>query len=443
MRIPNIAQKLLLTAAMAALTLSVAAQTRANYSVGPISVISQGCGGSNAEVEQATDAVNGNYVYEAWIGCGGIGFVRSIDGGKTFSPPQTIPGSSGAWDPTIAVAPDGTVYVGFNTENSIQFFPMVVASFDHGQTFPQSTSLLPPKDNNWGDRVFLATGPDGTVYATWDYGPDISKIQLICSPIGSCSYSAGDLNIVMQKSTDGGKTFGPMTHVSPNFPAGGGLAAPMVVEPDGQIDTYYMADSVVDPKTFKLGPGDPRYTASVDGGEEWSTPQNIAAKSGKTSIAGWWIDGAIASDEGGNLYATWDTQGKNKDGTANDIGWISYSTDHGQSWSNPIQTTPDTLNVPHILAVAGGSNGIVYVGWLSPSDSRGYALYVRAYSIKRGWLSSAVRISNQFGNSSIWPGDTFGISTLGTNSLVLSWGSAVGGAQTSSIFAVAVQIGVD
>ncbi len=440
MKITRFAQKLLVTAAAAGLSLTLAAQTKAGYTVGTISVISQGCSGSNAEVEQATDVSNGNYVYEAWIGCGGIGFVRSTNGGKTFSAPQTLPGSSGAWDPSIAVAPDGTVYVGFNTQNGIQFFPVVLASSDHGQTFPQSTSLLPPNNYNWGDRVFLATAPDGTVYATWDYGPEISEIQLICSPIGSCSYSAGDLNIVMQKSTDGGKTFGAMSHVSPNFPAGGGLAAPMVVESNGQIDTYYAADSVVDRQTFQLGPGDGRYTASVDGGDEWSRPQNIAAKSGKTSISEWWIDGAIASDDSGNLYATWDTQGKNNDGTANDIGWISYSTNHGQSWSAPIQATPDKLNVPHILAVAGGSNGIVYVGWLSPSDSRGYALYVRVYSIKRGWLSSAVRISSQFGNSTIWPGDTFGISTLGPNSLVLSWGSAVGGSATSSIFAVPVQL---
>lgn len=440
MKIANLVQKLVVTAAAGGLSLTLAAQTKAGYTVGTISVISQGCGGSNAEVEQATDVSNGNYVYEAWIGCGGIGFARSTDGGKTFSAPQTLPGSAGAWDPTIAVAPDGTVYVGFNTQNGIQFFPVVLASSDHGQTFPQSTSLLPPNNYNWGDRVFLATGPDGTVYATWDYGPEISKIQLQCSPIGSCSYSAGDLNIVMQKSTDGGKTFSAMSHVSPNFPAGGGLAAPMVVEPSGQIDTYYAADSVVNRQTFQLGPGDGRYTASVDGGEQWQTPLNIAAKSGKTSTAEWWIDGAIASDEGGNLYATWDTQGKNSDGTANDIGWISYSTNHGQSWSAPIQATPDKLNVPHILAVAGGSNGIVYLGWLSPSDSRGYALYLRVYSIKSGWLSSAVRISNQFGNTAIWPGDTFGISTLGPNSLVLSWGSAVGGAPTSSIFAVPLQV---
>ena len=92
------------------------------------------------------------------------------------------------------------------------------------------------------------------------------------------------------------------------------------------------------------------------------------------------------------------------------------------------------------MAVAGGGSGIAYVAWLSPSDSRGYALYLRTYSLTSGWLSDPVTISTQFGSNSIWPGDTFGITTVGTNSLMLSWGSAVGGSQNSAIFAVPVQV---
>lgn len=422
------------------LTHVLAAQITATYTVGTISEISNGCSGSNAEVESAVDTANGNYVYQAWIGCGGIGFARSIDGGKTFSAPIRIPGSSGGWDPTVAVAPNGNVYIAFNTRSQTQYFPVVVASLDHGLTFPQNTPLLPPNTGNWGDRVFLATGPDGTLYVTWNYGPDASLVKFLCSKGGSCSYSAGDFNAVMQKSTDAGKTFSPMTYVSTNYPAGGALAAPMIVEPDGQIDSYYMDQTVVNHQTDKLAAGNGRFTASVDGGQDWSTPLNLASKVGKTSLPTWWVDAAIGMDQSGNLYAAFDTQGKNSDGTANDIGWLSYSTDHGTHWSAPIQAVPDTLSVPHILSVAGGGSGIAYVGWLSPSDSRGYALYLRTFSITSGWLSNPVAISTQFGTSTIWPGDTFGISTLGTNSLVLSWGSAVAPATKSSIFAVPVQV---
>jgi hypothetical protein len=434
-------KKVLLAALVAAwLPQVLPAQAPATYSVGTIVQVSNGCTGSNKEVEQAIDTTNGNYVYEAWIGCGGIGFARSTDGGLTWSAPMKLHGTVGAWDPTVAVAPSGTVYVAYNTKSQTQYYPVVVASFDHGVTFPQSTSLTPPGTGNWGDRVFLATGPDGTVYATWNYGPDSSLIKLLCTKGGSCSYSAGDLNIVMQKSTDGGLTFGPMTNVSPHYPNGGGIAAPMVIEAGGQIDTYYMAQTVVNTVTDTLTAGTGRFTDSLDGGQSWATPKNLEGKVGKTALPTWWVDGAIGIDSAGNLYTTFDTQGKNSDGSANDIGWFCYSTNHGKSWSAPIQAIPDQLNVPHIMAVAGGGSGIAYVAWLSPSDSRGYALYLRTYSLTSGWLSDPVTISTQFGSNSIWPGDTFGITTVGTNSLMLSWGSAVGGSQNSAIFAVPVQV---
>jgi hypothetical protein len=154
----------------------------------------------------------------------------------------------------------------------------------------------------------------------------------------------------------------------------------------------------------------------------------------------WWIDGAIGVDAGNNLYATWDTQGDNPDGSSNDIGYLSYSTDHGQHWSAPIKPIPDKLSVPHIIEVAGGADGIAYVAWLSNSDSRGYALYLRTFSIKKGWLSPPVRISKGFGDSSVWPGDTFGISTTNPTRLVLTWGSGVPPDNQPNIYAVPVKV---
>ena len=428
-----------LTLIAAALTnCAVAAVT---YHVGSIQEISQGCDGS-AEVEQAVDPTQSKYVYEAWIGCGGIGFARSTDGGVKFSAPVTMPLTQSAfsWDPTVAIGPDGTLYVGYMLASNTQMFPVVAASFDHGVSFPQVTELLPPDQNNWGDRVFLATAPDGTVYATWDYGPFNSYIQLICSQGGSCSYSYGDLNAVVQKSTDRGKTFSDMVHVSPNFPGGGAEAAPMVVESGGQIDTYYQADLTLNQQNFQLAPWGGHFTSSVDGGEEWSKPIFLTSHTGKVALAVWWIDGAIGIDAGDNLYATWDTQGKNSDGSPNDIGYLSYSTDHGQTWSTPIKPIPDKLSVPHIVEVAGGANGIAYVAWLSDSDSRGYALYLRTFSITKGWLTPPVRISKGFGNSGSWPGDTFGISTRSPNSLVVSWGSTLSTDNQPNIYAVPVKV---
>ncbi|TML57300.1 MAG: exo-alpha-sialidase, partial [Actinobacteria bacterium] len=196
----------------------------ATYTVGPIADVSASCAGQNAEVEEATDPRLG-YVYESWMGCRGIAFARSTDGGATFGTAISVPGSVGsnvnAWDPAVAVAPDGTVYAVFMISKSSQWYPIVAASFDHGATFSQVTLLVPPDAKNWGDRPFVAVGPDGTVYVTWDYGPERTSVTYLCATNGSCAFATGDLNVVIQKSTDRGATFGAMTPISPGFPASG------------------------------------------------------------------------------------------------------------------------------------------------------------------------------------------------------------------------------
>src|SRR2546423_11072548 len=213
------------------------------YSIGPVNNVSgTSCTGGNAEVLQAVDTKLG-YVYETWIGCKGIGFARSTDGGRTFDAPISVAGSIGsnynAWDPAVAVAPDGTVYAAYMRTKESQWYPVVATSFDHGQTFTQVTSLVPPDPKNWGDRPFIAVGPDGSVYVTWDYGPQRSSVTTLCDPTGSCGFATGDLNVVIQRSTDRGASWSRMFYVSPGFPASGGDSPPMGIEPRGRIDVPF------------------------------------------------------------------------------------------------------------------------------------------------------------------------------------------------------------
>ena len=414
------------------------------YLVSPISIVSASCSGQNAEVEQAVDPRLG-YVYETWMGCRGIAFARSTDAGLSFETPLSVPGSVGsnvnAWDPAIAVAPDGTVYSAFMISSGSDWYPVVAASFDHGVSFPQVASLLPPDHKNWGDRDFIAVGPDGTVYVTWDYGPERTSVTFICATGGSCAFATGDLNVVIQESTDRGATWSPQTHVSPGFPASGADSAPMAIEPNGRIDVLYQGYQITNPTTYTMNPAFSYFTASTDHGQSWSAPVRVGAAGGTMSLAEWWIDGAIGLDAAGNLYAAWDTQGSNPDGSGNDVGWLSFSTDHGERWSAPVQAPADRLDVPHIMEVAGGGTGIAFVGWLSNSNPQGYAQYLRAFSITGGWLSEPAQVSTQFGDSSVWPGDTFGISTLSPTQVVLSWGSATPTTgKKSEIFAATVGI---
>src|SRR5256885_332388 len=366
-----------------ALATPAAAQAAVTYSVGPISNLTNAsCSGRNAEVEPAVDPSNG-YIYEDWMGCSKIAFSRSTDGGRTFSAAFTVPGSIGSnlnsWDPAGAGAPDGSVvYAGFMVDHGSQWDPRLAASYDPGATVGQGSGLVPPDAQKWGDRDFIAVGPDGSVYVTWDYGPQRSSVTSLCSASGSCGFATGDLNVVMQKSTDHGRTWGKMTYISPGFPASGGDSAPMVIEPSGKIDVLYQGYHITDTTTYAMEPAFSYYTSSTDQGKTWSTPIAVGPEGGTTSLDEWWIDGGIGRGAGGQPYAVWDTQG-----STNDIGWLSFSTDGGLTWSPAIQVPPDQLVGPHLMEVAGGGSGIAYISWLSYAHAPAHALYVGTFSLTR------------------------------------------------------------
>ncbi len=423
-----------LSAACAFVGLAAPPASAAPSRARPVTDLSSACAGQNAEVEQAVAPPH--YVYEAWIGCGGEGFARSADGGAHFSAPVTLPDSSGSDDPAVAVAPDGTVYVSYLRYHDNYAYPVVAVSFDHGKTFPQVSQLIPHAAGNWGDRDFIAAGRGGTVYVTWDYGPSAADVKIVCSPSGSCAYGAVDATAVVQKSTDHGRTWGPITPMQPGFPAGGGYDASILVQPNGVVDAL-MLDHPLDPGTFTVHPGHELFTRSADGGRTWSRAVEVGGSAGTLSDTEWWIDGDLSADRAGNLYATWDTQT-----SAGDIGWLSYSTDHGRAWSAPVRVTPDHDSAVHIVESAGAGPGIAEVAWQADNSPQGYATYLRPFSIRRGWLAPVTQVSPQYGDPAIWPGDTFGISVLpgsrgpwAPEHVALSWGSAVAGSKNSEIWA--------
>jgi hypothetical protein len=374
--------------------------------VGPVSVVSRGCQEPNAEAEQAVD---GRYVYETWIGCGGIGFARSVDGGRHFGRPMRVPGSAPpghahdlpaeGWDPAIAVAPDGTIYVSFMIARRYAH-PVVAVSVDHGARFTRVAQVMPPGRyrHNWGDRDFIAVAPDGTICLTWVYGRRYNPFRGVANS-----------NAVMQKSTNRGRTWSRVMPVSPGYPNHGAeiAAAPLLVEPSGRIDVLMWLDAPPGARHYVLSPDDDYFTSSVDGGASWSRPVRMGPAAFQIAPrVVTWIDADISIDTSGVLYATWDSQRP-----GGDIGWLSYSSDHGRTWSHPRAATVSVGGVEHIMGVAGGRPGIAYVGWETPRPS-GWAQYLRPFSIRAGWLSAPVRISPTYGYRNGWPGDTIGLSVL-------------------------------
>jgi hypothetical protein len=396
--------------------------------------------GQNAEVEQAVD---GRYVYEVWMAHGrGIGFARSVDGGRTFGRSRIVPGSRSAgrpyaWDPAVAVARDGTLYlsymrhliVGSGSSVGQEMVPVVDASHDHGRSFPQVKRLPVPvpatKRGNFGDRDFVAVGPDGTVYVTWDYGPRAEDVEIQCLKAGSCVFSGGDFNGVIQKSSDEGKTWSSPAPISPGFPAGGVFSAPIVAQPNGTLDVLYWQHPT-NPKTLTVSPGQEYFTRSTNGGKSWSSPVPVGQRAGTIRLNTWWIDGSLAVDPAGNLYASWDTQRGSRD-----TGWLAWSTDGGRVWSAPLPVASSRSE--HLVEVAAAGRGDVYVGWQT-RQAKGYATFLRRRSLDDGWTGPTRKVSSRHGKAKIWPGDTFGLSRRG-GSAIVSWGSAITGRRTSEIYA--------
>ena len=88
-------------------------------------------------------------------------------------------------------------------------------------------------------------------------------------------------------SANGGRTWGPMVHVSPGFPASGGDSAPLVVEPGGRIDMSYQGYNIYDLKTYAMSPAYTFFTSSADGGRTWSPPVQVGPSAGTMSAPSW------------------------------------------------------------------------------------------------------------------------------------------------------------
>jgi hypothetical protein len=413
------------------------------YSVGPISEVSSGCPGTG-DTEEATDPVRRD-VYVAFEGCdhdSAIGFARSTDGGASYSEPVALPHSHGGWDPSVAVAPDGTLYVAFMVSVEHREYPLIDVSHDEGQTFTVENSLRPRQAGNWGDAEYLAVAPDGTLYVAWGYGPSKSEVRERCAADGSCWAANGDLNVVVQSSSDEASSFSSTSVVTPGYPDAGADEGAIAVQDDGQVDVLYQDYETVNPRTLKLAKGHEYFTSSTDEGKTWTVPVAVGAGAGQITINEWWNDGSIAAAPGGDLlYAAWDTQSRRAD-----TGWFSFSLDGGQEWSTPLQAPEDRADAPHIMEVTAAGPSDAYVAWLSDGSPSGYAEYLRTFAVIAdgaggGWLSPPQQISSQFGDPSVFPGDTFGIATLSPTEPVLSWGSAVPGSRRqTAVFAAPVSV---
>ncbi|MCI4350856.1 MAG: PEGA domain-containing protein [Thermoplasmata archaeon] len=370
----------------------------------------------NAEVQQAFDPVR-NYLYEAWIGCSGIGFARSLDGGYSFQPAVAVVGSLGAasWDPSIALAPNGTVYVGYmrdlrGTGNA----PQLAWSWNFGASFAGNATAFHPNPNAFADRDFIAVAPNGTVYLSWDYSPPGAPDKIGCAPGASCYFIAGAYNILVVHSSNGGANWSSPSPVDPEYPWGAATSGPLLVTPSGTVEMLY-EDAPTNATHYLLN-GSNYFTRSFDGGRSW-TPR-VTVGNGSLAPTDWWIDGALTRGTDGTLYAGFDDQ----NGTV-DAAWLARSTNDGARWDYPIRVNPDRNAAAHIMVTpAAGEPGVAFVAWMTNnSTGAGWTTWLSALAPNGTALLPPVRISSSTGIAGYWTGDTIGLTYLGSGGVTVSW----------------------
>jgi hypothetical protein len=275
----------------------------------------------------------------------------SRDGGTTWDAPRLIaPPGTGQYDAQVAVDPvDGqTAYAAWLQNGKSD--TVVARSDDFGETW----SVVVADHTNAGtDKPILAVrGPD--VYVGFNHAQ----------------------KVWVAASHDGGQTFSSSS-VNANGKLGWSLAGGGTVDPGGRA--YFSWAGYKRPGQA-TGPVNLYVSRSADGGATWTNILvDVSAAPPDCSLyrCGWaYLGGqiAMASDDGGTLYALWNMGTEDR---GPERIYFARSTDGGTTWSAKADVSNAPAGSAHAFpAIVAGSSGDVRIGWM---DARGGTLWNTYY----------------------------------------------------------------
>ena len=238
-----------------------------------------------------------------------IGFVKSTDGGATWSPTVIVEPLIKATDKDILAARGSDVYIAYNSYQKTY----VSASHDGGRTWSTAlTSLQAQGKLGWALPAGGAVAPNGDIFFAW-------------SGYERNGGAKGPVNLYVTRSADGGSTWQTIlvdrSETGPSCGCGAwafyNAQMTLAVDASGRLYVLYNFNS------SPYAPGRIRYRSSSDGGATWSPPLDVSlAATGANNVFP-----AIATSGASGVRVAW-----MDDRTGSFRVYLRASSDGGATW---------------------------------------------------------------------------------------------------------------
>jgi hypothetical protein len=282
--------------------------------------------------EPATAAGRDGSVYVAWVEHrpeqkADVMLARFDGEGRMRGAPQRVNAEAGAataWrgdPPTVAVAPDGGVYVGWTarvkSESGQAADLYLSASRDGGQTFAAAVKVNDDARPAARGMHSLAVGADGRVYLAWLDERNVAQPQPSAQAGGH--HMESNREVFMTSSADGGRTFAPNLRVATE--ACPCCKTSLAAAPDNRL---YVSWRQVLPDNYRHI----AVASTTDGGRTFSQP--VIVSDDRWQLEGCPVSGsALALGADGALRVLWFSAGE---AGATGLYW-SESRDGGRTFS--------------------------------------------------------------------------------------------------------------